>query len=89
MLKQRGTPLTITNIFDSLRPCKKIIFQDKTTFRLFEMQSNKPVEAKTIYEALGLRWRKETRELPNPGGNVVSSSESVIPESLGIPGDHL
>lgn len=89
MLKQRGTPLTITNIFDALRPCKKIIFQDKATSRLFEMESNKPVEAKTIYEALGLRWRKETRELPNPGGNVVSSSESVIPESLGISGDHL
>lgn len=89
VLKQRQTPLTTTNIFDALRACKKIIFQDKTSFRLFEMQSNKPIEARIIYEALGLRWKKETRELPNHGGNVVSSSWSVIPESLGIPGDHL
>lgn len=89
MLKQRGTLLTTTNIFDALRACRKIIFQDKTTFRLFEMENNKPIEARRIYEALGLHWKKGTRELPNPGGNVVSSSESVIPESLGIPGDHL
>ena len=49
------------------------------------MDSNKPDEAKTIYRALGIPWRRETRELPNPKGNVVPSVDRVKPEAYGIP----
>ena len=48
ILKQRKTPLTITNILDALRKCKRIIVQDQASHRLFEMDSNKPAEAKII-----------------------------------------
>lgn len=89
ILKKRNTPLTPTNIHDALSHCQKIILQEKRTHRLFEMDTNKPIEAKTLYEALGIPWRRPTRELPNPKGNVVSSVLSVKPESLAILGDHL
>jgi transposase len=84
LLKQRNTPVTTTQIHDALGKCKKIIFQDNKSNRLFEMDSNKPIEAKKIYEAVGLRWRYATRELENPGGNVVPSSVSVMPQLSGI-----
>lgn len=84
ILKQRNTPITTTQIHDALIMCKKIIFQDQKTNRLFEMDSNKPVEAKTIYEAVGLKWRQQTKELPNPKGSVVPSSLSVMPQVSGI-----
>ena len=88
-LKKRNTPLTSTNIHDALSHCQRIVFQEKKTHRLFEMDTNKPVEAKVLYEAVAIPWRRATRELPNPGGNVVSSTLSVKPESLALPGDHL
>lgn len=84
ILKQRGTPVTTTQVHDALKFCKKIIFQDQKSNRLFEMDANKPVEAKQIYEALGLKWRQATKELPNPGGLVVPSSISVNPQASGI-----
>jgi transposase len=88
-LKKRNTPLTPINIHDALSHCQKIIFQENRTHRLFEMDTNKPLEAKILYEALAIPWRRPTRELPNPKGNVVSSVLSVKPESLAILGDHL
>jgi len=88
-LKKRNTPLTSTNIHDALSHCQRILFQEKKTHRLFEMDTNKPVEAKVLYEAVAIPWRRPTRELPNPKGNVVSSVLSVKPESLAILGDHL
>lgn len=88
-LKKRNTPLTSTNIHDALSHCQRILFQEKKTHRLFEMDTNKPIEAKVLYEAVGIHWRRATRELPNPEGNVVSSVLSVKPESLAILGDHL
>jgi transposase len=84
ILKTRGTPLSVTQIHDSLKHCEKIIFQEKKTNRLFEMDRNKPMEAKVIYEALGLPLRSETRELPNPNGNVVPILHSVKPQLYGI-----
>ncbi len=88
-LKRRGTPLTVTNIHDALNLCHKIIFQEKITNRLFEMDSNKPSEAKKIYEAVGIPWRSQTRELPTPPASVVPSVVSVIPEVVGLPGEHI
>lgn len=84
ILKKRNTPVTTTQIHDALILCKKIIFQDQKSNRLFEMDSNKPVEAKQIYEAVGLKWRQSTRELSNPGHDVVPSSMSVKPQVAGI-----
>lgn len=84
ILKKRNTPVTTTQIHDALILCKKIIFQDQKSNRLFEMDSNKPVEAKQIYEAVGLKWRQSTRELSNPGYDVVPSSMSVKPQVAGI-----
>jgi hypothetical protein len=66
ILNKRGTPLTTTQIHDSLIRCEKIIFQETKSNRLFEMDRNKPTEAKTIYEALGLPLRSETREISTP-----------------------
>lgn len=88
ILKKQNTPLTPTQIHDALSHCQRILFQEKTTQRLFEMDTNKPVEAKILYQTLGIPWRRPTRELPNPGGNVVSSVQSVKPESLAITGEH-
>jgi transposase len=89
ILKKRRKPLTHINIHDALSLCKKIIFQEGGTHRLFQMSSNKPDEAKVIYKTLGLNWRSSTIELPNPGQNVVPSSHSVIPQVYGIIGNHM
>lgn len=83
-LQKRGTPLTSTQIKDALGHCEKIHFQDKKSNRLFEMDRNKPAEAKMIYEALGLPLHAATRELPNPGCNVVPMVHSVKPQAYGI-----
>lgn len=87
-LKKRNTPLTSTNIHDALSHCCKILFQDKKTHRLFQMDTNKPIEAKVLYEALAIPWRRSTRELPNPNGNVVSSTLSVKPQHAVIDRDY-
>jgi len=84
-LKKRGTPLTTTQIHDALRGCEKIIFQEKKTNRVFEMDRNKPAEAKIIYEVLGLSLRSQTRELHTPDGSVVPMLHSVKPQLYGIP----
>lgn len=83
-LEKSGLFLTTKNIHDALSMCQKIILQDKRTHRLFEMDSNKPPEAKQIYQAVGLPWRKQTRELPKPEGLVVSSVGCVKPQDIGI-----
>ena len=85
-IKLRAANLTTQNIHDALSQCQKVILQDRRTFRLFEIDSNKPPEAKQIYETLGLKWRKATRELPKPDGLVVSSVGRVKPEAIGITG---
>lgn len=72
-LKKNETPLTTTNIHNALRLCKKIELQDIKTFRLFQLSTNKPIEAKQIYETVGLNWRSQTIELTNPQKNVVPS----------------
>jgi transposase len=84
ILQKRGTPLTATQIQDALGHCEKILFQDQKSNRLFEMDRNKPAEAKVIYEALGLPLRAETRELLHPGGSVVPMVHSVMPQAYGI-----
>ncbi|MBI3901122.1 MAG: transposase, partial [Chlamydiia bacterium] len=83
-LKKSGQPLTTQNIHDALSKCQKVILQDRRSFRLYEVDSNKPPEAKQIYEAVGLTWRKPTRELPRTKGLVVSSVGSVRPQAMGI-----
>lgn len=72
-LKKNETPLTTTNIHNALRLCKNIELQDAKTFRLFQLSTNKPIEAKQIYETVGLNWRSQTVELPNPKKSVVPS----------------
>jgi len=72
-LKKAAAPLTTTNIYNALRLCKNIELQDIKTFRLFQLSSNKPIEAKQIYEVVDLNWRSQTIELPNPNKNVVPS----------------
>jgi transposase len=72
-LKKAEAPLSTTNIHNALRLCKKIVLQDTKTFRLFQLATNKPIEAKQIYEVVGLDWRSQTIELPNPKKNVVPS----------------
>lgn len=72
-LKKAQTPLTTTNVHNALRLCKNIVLQDKKTFRLFQINTNKPIEAKQIYATLNLEWRAQTVELPNPKKNVVPS----------------
>ena len=72
-LKKAQTPLSSSNVHNSLKMCKKIILQDVKTFRLFQLDSNKPIEAKQIYEVLKLNWRSKTIELQNPKTNVVPS----------------
>lgn len=72
-LKKAGAPLTTTNIHNALRMCKKIELQDQKNFRLFQLNTNKPIEAKQIYETVGLHWRSQTVELPNPKKSVVPS----------------
>jgi transposase len=72
-LKKSEAPLTTTNIHNALRSCKKIVLQDSKNFRLFELSTNKPIEAKQIYETVGLDWRSQTIELPNPNKSVVPS----------------
>jgi transposase len=83
-LKKSSLQLTSQNIHDALGKCQKVILQDRRSFRLFELDSNKPKEAKQIYEAVGLPWRKPTKELETPEGLVVSSVGSVIPQTIGI-----
>lgn len=78
-LRFNKTPLTSKQIYDSLRMCKKIVLQEQNTFRLFEIDSTKPIEAQKIYEVVGLNWRSTTTELTNPEKNVVPTSLSVIP----------
>lgn len=46
------TPLTPTNIHNALRLCRNIELQDAKTFRLFQIPTNKPIEAKLIYETI-------------------------------------
>lgn len=72
-LKKVDAPLTTTNIHNALRLCKRIVLQDTKTFRLFQINTNKPLEAKQIYETVELNWRSQTIELPNPKKNVVPS----------------
>lgn len=80
----QGAGLTTQNIHDALNKCHRIILQDKRSFRLFELDSNKPTEAKQIYQALGLPWCRPVRELPKTEGLVVSASGSVKPQLTGI-----
>ena len=72
-LRKAEAPLTTTNIHNALRLCKKITLQDTKTFRLFQLATNKPIEAKKIYDVLGMDYRSQTIELPNPKKNVVPS----------------
>jgi transposase len=72
-LKKDDAPLSTTNINNALRYCRNIILQDSKTFRLFQLSSNKPIEAKQIYETVGLNWRSKTIELENPKKSVVPS----------------
>ncbi len=72
-LKKAQTPMSSTQIHNSLRMCKNIILQDSETFRVFQISTNKPIEAKQIYDLVGLNWRSQTVELPNPKKNVVPS----------------
>lgn len=72
-LRKNKTPFSSVNIHNALRLCKKIELQDVKTFRLFQLSTNKPIEAKQIYEVVGLNWRSQTVELPNPKKNVVPS----------------
>ena len=37
------------------------------------MGTNKPIEAKQIYEVVGLNWKSQTIELLNPQRSVVPS----------------
>jgi transposase len=84
ILKKAGLHITTQNIHDALRRCERVIFQDKKSNRLFQMGSNKSVEAKQIYTAIGLDPRARTYELPNPKAPVVPTSHSVKPQLVGI-----
>lgn len=87
ILKKQKTPLTIETIHHALHQCKKIIIQDDKTHRVYQMASNKPLEAKHIYQALDLPIRSKTSEIADPRGSVVCTPRSVTPQALGIPGD--
>ena len=84
ILKKSGVALTTLNIHDALRRCENIIFQDKKSNRIFSMGSNKSIEAKQIYAALGLNPRSSTREICDLKAPVVPSSHSVKPQLSGI-----
>lgn len=89
ILKKNGTPLTLDAIHQALLHCKKIILQDQKTSRVYEVPSNKPMEAKQIYQALGLNSRTQTREIAHPKSSVVCSEWSVRPQAYGIPQEHV
>ena len=84
ILKKSEIPLTTQNIHDALRRCENTVFQDKKSNRIFSMSSNKPIEAKQIYTAVGLNPRSTTREICDPKLPVVPSLHSVKPELSGI-----
>lgn len=84
LLQKRGTPLTAMNIHDALSGCQKILLQETKSNRLFAVSANKPLEARTIYETLGLNWRSVTREIATPPGPVVCTPPSVKPQAHGI-----
>lgn len=83
-LKKSGIHLSPQNIHDALSQCSNIVLQDKKSKRIFQMGSNKPIEAKQIYTALGLDPRSRTRELHGPMALVVPTSHSVKAELAGI-----
>jgi transposase len=84
ILKKSQVQMTTQNIHDALNQCTNVIFQDKKSKRIFKMGSNKSIEAKQIYTALGIDPRARTFELHDPGMSVVPTSHSVKPELAGI-----
>ena len=84
ILKKNKTPLTQDAIHQALTACRRIIFQDKRTSRVYEMPSNKPLQAKQIYSALGLNYRATTQIIARPEASVVCTQQSVRPQDLGI-----
>lgn len=84
ILKKAGEKLTTQNIHDALKRCEYLIFQDKKSNRVFKMGSNKSIEARQIYTAVGLNPRSSTREIHDLKLPVVPSLHSVKPELCGI-----
>ncbi len=84
ILKKSGVELTTLNIHDVLRRCENVIFQDKKSNRIFSMESNKSIEARAIYSAIGLNPRSTTREICDLKMPVVPSLHSVKPQLSGI-----
>jgi transposase len=83
-LKKAGITLTTRNVHDALSECQVIYVQDKKTNRMFRLGSNKPEEAKQIYQALGLSPRSKTMEIESPRGPVVPTTNSIKPQLCGI-----
>jgi hypothetical protein len=84
ILKKSGVELKTLNIHDALRRCENVIFQDKKSNRIFSMESNKSIEARAIYSAIGLNPRSTTREICDLKMPVVPSLHSVKPQLSGI-----
>lgn len=64
-LKQNGSSLTTNQIHDALKRCQRITFYDPVTNRTFEMDSNKPADAKLIFKTMTIPFRQPTQEIPN------------------------